>query len=113
MAEAGSAFELRGRRVWVAGHRGMLGSAVVRRLAQEQCEILTVTRDDLDLRRQAMVEDWIHSARPDVVILAAARVGGVLANSRYPASFLSDNLSIQDNVIQAAAASGVKKLRYL
>jgi GDP-L-fucose synthase len=82
-------------------------------LAQEECEILTVTRDDLDLRRQAMVEEWVRSACPDVVILAAARVGGVLANSRYPASFLSDNLSIQDNVIQAAAAAGVKKLVFV
>ncbi|ABD06238.1 NAD-dependent epimerase/dehydratase [Rhodopseudomonas palustris HaA2] len=110
---AGLAFDLTGRRVWVAGHRGMLGSALVRRLSRENCEILTVGRDELDLRHQTKVQEWFSSERPDVVILAAARVGGVLANSKYPASFLSDNLSIQDNVIQSAAAAGVKKLLFV
>lgn len=91
----------------------MLGSAVVRRLAQEDCEILTVAREELDLRDQAGVKAWFEAVRPDVVVLAAARVGGVLANSRYPANFLSDNLSIQDNVIQTAASCSVKKLLFV
>jgi len=108
-----SSFDLRGRRVWVAGHRGMLGSALVRRLASEDCEILTVGREELDLGDQAAVKAWYAKTQPEVVVLAAARVGGVLANSRYPASFLSDNLAIQDNVIQAAAARGVKKLLFV
>jgi GDP-L-fucose synthase len=108
-----STFSLVGRRIWVAGHRGMLGSAVVRRLAQEDCEILTVAREELDLRDQAAVKAWFEAIRPEVVVLAAARVGGVLANSRYPANFLSDNLSIQDNVIQAAASCSVNKLLFV
>ena len=106
-------FSLAGRRIWVAGHRGMLGSAIMRRLAGEGCEILTVAREELDLRDQAAVRNWFEVMQPEVVVLAAARVGGVLANSRYPASFLSDNLSIQDNVIQTAAARGVKKLLFV
>ncbi|MDA9508839.1 GDP-L-fucose synthase [Bradyrhizobium sp. CCBAU 11386] len=108
-----STFDLAGRRIWVAGHRGMLGSAVVRRLASEGCEILTVAREELDLCDQAAVKSWFDRVHPEVVVLAAARVGGVLANSRYPASFLSDNLAIQDNVIQAAARRGVKKLLFV
>lgn len=108
-----SRFDLAGRRIWVAGHRGMLGSAVVRRLASEGCEILTVAREELDLCDQAAVKSWFDKMQPEVVVLAAARVGGVLANSRYPASFLSDNLAIQDNVIRAAAARGVKKLLFV
>lgn len=106
-------FDLQGRRVWVAGHRGMLGSAIVRRLAAEPCVIVTAERDELDLRRQQAVEDWMRANRPDVVMLAAARVGGVQANSRYPANFLSDNLAIQNNVIRASAESGVTKLVFV
>lgn len=101
---------LKGKRVWVAGHRGMVGSAVCRRLAGEGCEIL---RDDLDLRRQADVEVWMVEARPDVVILAAAKVGGIGANSEAPANFLYDNLMIEANVIHAAAEAGVEKLLFL
>jgi GDP-L-fucose synthase len=106
-------FELKGQRVWVAGHSGMLGSALVRRLQSEDCEIVSVSRDDLDLRRQSDVEDWFGSMRPTVVLLAAARVGGVLANSRYPASFLTDNLLIQNNVIKTSAETGVRKLVFV
>jgi GDP-L-fucose synthase len=108
MSEA--VFELAGRRVWVAGHRGMVGAALMRRLAGERCELVTVGRDEVDLRRQAEVEDWMAAARPDVVFLAAATVGGILANDTRPAEFLYDNLAIETNVIEAARRTGVAKL---
>ena len=104
---------LKGKRVWVAGHRGMVGAAVVRRLASERCEILTVGRGDVDLRRQAEVEAWMKRARPQVVVLAAATVGGILANDTRPAEFLYDNLAIQTNIIQAAKLAEVEKLLFL
>lgn len=107
------AFPLKGKRIWVAGHRGMVGSAVVRRLASEDCEVLTVGRDQLDLRRQAEVEAWMDQARPDAVILAAARVGGILANDTYPADFLYENLMIEANIIHAAHRADVEKLLFL
>ena len=100
---------LKGKRVWVAGHRGMVGAAVVRRLASERCEILTVGRGDVDLRRQAEVEAWMKRARPQVVVLAAATVGGILANDTRPGEFLYDNLAIQTNVIHAAKLAGVEQ----
>jgi GDP-L-fucose synthase len=103
-------FPLAGRRVWVAGHRGMVGQALVRRLAREDCQILTVEHDTLDLRRQRATEEWIATNRPDAVFLAAATVGGILANDTRPAEFLYDNLLIQANVIHAAWRSRVKKL---
>lgn len=106
-------FPLAGRKVWVAGHRGMVGSAIVRRLAAEDCEILTVDRDALDLRRQAEVEDWVRSRRPDAVFLAAAKVGGIHANGTRPADFIYDNLAIEANVIHAAHLAGVAKLLFL
>jgi GDP-L-fucose synthase len=106
-------FDLAGRRVFVAGHRGMAGSAVVRRLARESCEILTVDRCEVDLTRQADVEDWMATHRPDVVVVAAARVGGILANSTYPAEFIRDNLMIEANVIDSAWRVGVAKLLLL
>jgi GDP-L-fucose synthase len=106
-------FPLRGRRVFVAGHRGMVGSAVVRRLAREHSEVLTVDRKDLDLRRQADVERWFGGAEPEAVIVAAATVGGIFANDARPAEFLYDNLLIAGNVIEAARRSGVKKLLFL
>jgi GDP-L-fucose synthase len=107
-------FPLSGRRVWVAGHSGLAGSAVVRRLAARgDVEVLTVGHDALDLTRQTAVEDWLAATRPDVVILAAAKVGGILANATMPALFLRDNLAIQGNVIDAAHRSGVKKLLFL
>jgi GDP-L-fucose synthase len=106
-------YELRGKRVWVAGHRGMVGSALVRRLAQEACELVTVEREKLDLRRQADTEDWLADARPDAVFLAAARVGGIAANDQRPAEFLYDNLAIAANVIHAAWRTGVRKLLFL
>lgn len=106
-------FPLRGKRVWVAGHRGMAGSAIVRRLERENCEILTVGRDRVDLRRQAEVEAWMDDVRPDAVFLAAATVGGIHANNARPAEFLYDNLAIQNHVIHGAWKAGVGKLVFL
>jgi GDP-L-fucose synthase len=103
-------FRLAGRRVWVAGHRGMVGQALVRRLKHEQCEIVTVDRQSLDLRRQRETEEWMAANRPEVVFLAAATVGGIHANSTRPAEFLYDNLLIEANVIEAARRTGVTKL---
>ncbi len=115
MSEAGppAAFDLRGKRTWVAGSRGMVGSAIVRRLAAEGCEILSVGRERVDLRRQAETEDWLAEARPEVVFLAAATVGGILANDTRPAEFIYDNLAIETNVIEAARRTGVTKLLLL
>lgn len=106
-------FNVEGKRVWVAGHRGMVGSALVRRLEQETCEIVTVDRETVDLRRQKATESWMNDVRPDVVFLAAAKVGGILANDTYPADFLYDNLMIEANVIHAAGKLGVEKLLFL
>lgn len=106
-------FSLLNRRVWVAGHRGMAGSAIVRRLAQENCEIVTATRGELDLLRQADVTTWMADKKIDAVFLAAATVGGILANSTRPADFLYDNLAIETNVIHGAKLAGVKKLLFL
>ena len=106
-------FSLKGKKVWVAGHRGMAGSAIVRRLASEDCEILTARRDEVDLRRQERVEKWMAERRPQAVFLAAAAVGGILANDTRPAEFIYDNLAIETNVIHAARSSGVEKLLFL
>jgi GDP-L-fucose synthase len=104
---------LAGKRVWVAGHTGMVGSALVRRLAREPCELIVAPRPDLDLRQQRESEDWIAAQRPDVVIVAAARVGGIVANRSYPADFLYDNAMIALNVIHAAHTVGVERLLWL
>lgn len=106
-------FTLHNKRVWVAGHRGMVGRAIVRRLASEDCEILTVGRDELDLKDQAATRSWIEDRKPDAVIVAAAKVGGILANSRFPADFLYDNLVIETNVIEGSFRAGVSKLLFL
>ncbi len=106
-------FDLAGRTVWVAGHRGMVGGAIVRRLATENCRVLTTERGDLDLLRQAGVEAYLADKRPDVVVLAAARVGGIQANQDLPAQFLYENLVIETNVIEAARQAGVQKLLFL
>ncbi len=103
-------FALAGRRVWVAGHRGMVGSAIVRGLAGEDCEIVTVGRAEVDLTRQQAVEDWMAEARPEVVFLAAAKVGGILVNDTHPAEFIYENLAIETNVIHTAWRTGVTKL---
>jgi GDP-L-fucose synthase len=106
-------FELGGRRIYIAGHRGMVGSAIVRRLAREDCEILTVGRENLDLRRQADVESWLINHRPDVVVIAAAVVGGIHANATRPAEFIYDNLLIEANLVHGAYKAGVTKLLLL
>ncbi|MDR7221756.1 GDP-L-fucose synthase [Aminobacter aminovorans] len=106
-------YPLAGKRVWVAGHRGMVGTALVRRLAQEDCEVITAGRDIVDLTRQAEVEAWLGETRPQAVLLAAAKVGGILANATYPAEFLYENLAIETNVIHASHKVGVEKLLFL
>ncbi|ANT53451.1 GDP-L-fucose synthase [Mesorhizobium amorphae] len=106
-------FQLRGKRVFVAGHRGMVGSAIVRRLVGEDCEILTAPREQLDLLDQAGVRRWMAECRPDAVVMAAAKVGGILANDRFPVDFLHENLVLQTNVIEAAFRNGVEKLLFL
>jgi GDP-L-fucose synthase len=105
-----SAYPLKGKRVWVLGHRGMVGGAIVRRLASEDCEVLTASRSELDLRDQAA---WAAKQRPQAVFLAAAKVGGILANDSYPVDFLYENLLIETNVIGASFDVGVEKLMFL
>ena len=107
-----TAYPLTGKRIYVAGHGGMVGKALVRRLEREDCEILTAPRS-LDLREQALVRDWFDANRPDAVLLAAARVGGILANSERPGEFLYDNLAIAANVIEASRKAEVTKLLFL
>lgn len=106
-------FALAGKRVWVAGHNGMVGQALVRRLAVEDCQVLTADRRRIDLRRQDQVEQWMAAARPDAIFLAAAKVGGIQANNSRPAEFAYDNLMIEANIIDAAWRNGVAKLLFL
>jgi len=106
-------FELKGKTVFVAGHRGMVGSALVRRLASENIELLTVRRSEVDLRDQAAVFGWFARVRPQIVFLAAAKVGGIVANNTLRAEFIYDNLIIATNVIHAAHTNGVEKLMFL
>jgi GDP-L-fucose synthase len=106
-------YSLAAKRVFVAGHRGMVGSALVRRLAREDCEVLTVDRAALDLMDQTAVRAWIAAARPDAVFVAAAKVGGILANDTRPADFLYDNLMIEANLIEASFRARVEKLCFL
>ena len=106
-------FSLNGKRIFVAGHTGMVGSAIVRLLNNIDCEILTVSSQELDLKQSSKVDKWFDEHRPDAVFLAAAKVGGILANSSYPADFLIDNLSIQNSVITNAFKYKVKKLMFL
>jgi GDP-L-fucose synthase len=106
-------FELRGKRVYVAGHTGMVGAAIMRRLEHEQCKIITATRQDVDLRRSEAVEAFMAQAKPDAVFVAAGKVGGILANSAFPADFIADNLAIACNTIHAAYRCRVRKLLYL
>ena len=101
-------------RIFVAGHRGLVGSAVVRRLrALGYSNLLLAARDQLELTRQAQVDEWFAAHRPEVVIMAAARVGGIHANNSYPAEFIRDNLAVQTNVIDAAYRNGARKLTFL
>jgi len=113
MGEFKTPYDLAGKRVWVAGHQGMVGSSILRRLESENCEILTASRDDADLRRQADVEAWMEKHSPQAVFIAAATVGGILANSTRPAEFIYDNLAIETNIIHSAWKTGVEKLLFL
>lgn len=106
-------YALKGKRIWVAGHRGMVGSALTRRLAREDCDVLVTPRGDVDLTRQAEVEEWMAEARPQAIFLAAAKVGGIRANDAFPADFLYQNLMIEANVIEAARRTRVEKLLFL
>ena len=106
------AYDLAGKRVYVAGHKGMVGAAIVRRLVSERCDVLTADRT-VDLREQAAVREWYAANRPDAVVVAAAKVGGIMANDTYPADFLYDNLMIEANLIEAAFRNGVGKLLFL
>src|SRR5215831_8902218 len=106
-------FDLRGKRVYVAGHTGLAGSAIARRLKSEGCEILTADHASLDLTQQEPTEKWIAKTRPDAIFLAAARVGGIHANNTYPVDFLADNLAIALNVMRAAISAKVAKLMFL
>ena len=113
MPEVKPLYGLKGKRVWVAGHRGMVGSALLRRLEQEDCTLLVAERQEVDLTRQDQVERWMGNARPQAVFLAAAKVGGIVANESAPVPFLYDNLAIALNVIGAASTTGVEKLLFL
>jgi GDP-L-fucose synthase len=106
-------YDLVGKRVFVAGHRGMVGSAIVRRLASEDCTVLTATRQELDLLNQAAVNAWMAEHRPQAVVIAAAKVGGILANDTHPADFIYENLVIETNLIHAAYKAGCEKLLFL
>jgi GDP-L-fucose synthase len=110
---AGTPFELKGKTVFVAGHGGMVGAALVRRLAREDVELRTAPRGQVDLRDQAAVFDWFSGQRPQVVFLAAAKVGGIVANDTLRGEFLYDNLVIAANVIHAAHTNGAEKLMFL
>jgi GDP-L-fucose synthase len=113
MTETQTLFDFAGKRVYVAGHSGMVGAALLRRLRSESCTILTVDHAALDLTRQAETEQWIGKAEPDAVILAAGKVGGIAFNNAYPVDFLVDNLAMALNVIRASYAAGAKKLLFL
>lgn len=106
-------YDLAGKKIWIAGHTGMVGQTIHRALLYESCEILTVLRDELDLRDQTATANWIAENKPDIIILAAATVGGIGANAAHPAEFLHDNLMIETNVIHAAYINKVEKLLFL
>ena len=110
---ANTPFDLKGKRVFVAGHRGMVGAALVRRLASENVELPTVARAEVDLRNQAQVFDWFAKKRPQAVFIAAAKVGGIVANNTLRAEFIYDNLILAANLIQAAHQNGAEKLMFL
>ena len=106
-------YDLAGKRVWVAGHKGMVGSAVVRRLQGEPCSLILAGREVVDLLDQRAVHDWMAQARPDAIVLAAAKVGGIMANATRPVDFLYDNMMIEANIIHAAHQNAVGRLLFL
>ncbi|MDN3705225.1 GDP-L-fucose synthase [Marivivens donghaensis] len=106
-------YDLTGKRIWVAGHRGMVGGAVVRRLGSEGCKVITAGRDVVDLVDQKAVHDWMKATKPDAIVLAAAKVGGIHANASYPVDFLYENLMIEANILHAAHEADVERLLFL
>ena len=106
-------YNLSGKKVWVAGHRGMVGSAVCRQLENEDCNIIKVGRNELNLLNQAEVNDWMNAVKPDAIVLAAAKVGGIQANNNFPVDFLYENLMIEANIIHAAHLNKVERLLFL
>ena len=106
-------YNLSGKKVWVAGHRGMVGSAVCRQLQNEDCNIIKASRDEVNLVNQAEVNDWMNSVKPDAIVLAAAKVGGIQANNNFPVDFLYENLMIEANIIHAAHLNNVERLLFL
>ena len=108
-----SVFKIDGKKIWVAGHNGMVGRALVRQLEKKNCKILTVNRQSLDLTIQQDVNQWVSQNKPDIVIICAAKVGGILANNNYPAEFLYQNLMIETNIINAAYINQISKLLFL
>ena len=107
------AYRLQAKKVWVAGHQGMVGSAIVRRLSGEDCEVVAANHSELDLSRQTEVEDWIEENRPQAIFTAAAKVGGIAENITQPADFIYTNMMIEANIVEAARRTGVEKLLML
>ena len=106
-------YNLSGKKVWVAGHRGMVGSAVCRQLENEDCNIIKADRDEVNLVNQAEVNDWMNAVKPDAIVLAAAKVGGIQANNNFPVDFLYENLMIEANIIHAAHLNEVERMLFL
>lgn len=106
-------YNLKGKRIWIAGHKGMVGGAIVRRLEQEDCEIIKAGRDVVDLTKQNDVHSWMWTEKPDAIILAAAKVGGIHANKTHPVDFMYENLMIQTNILHAAHETDVERLLFL
>jgi GDP-L-fucose synthase len=106
-------YNLSGKKVWVAGHRGMVGSAVCRQLESEDCNIIKAGRDVVNLVNQAEVNEWMNAVKPDAIVLAAAKVGGIQANNNFPVDFLYENLMIEANIIHAAHLNKVERMLFL
>ena len=106
-------YDLSDKNIWVAGHRGMVGSAVCRQLENEDCNIIKAGRGEVNLINQAEVNDWMNAVKPDAIVLAAAKVGGILANNNFPVDFLYENLMIEANIIHAAHLNNVERLLFL
>jgi len=106
-------YNLSDKNIWVAGHRGMVGSAVCRQLESEDCNIIKAGRDEVNLVNQAEVNDWMNAVKPDAIVLAAAKVGGIQANNNFPVDFLYENLMIEANIIHAAHLNNVERLLFL
>jgi GDP-L-fucose synthase len=106
-------YNLSGKNIWVAGHRGMVGSAICRQLQNEDCNIIKAGRDKVNLVNQAEVNDWMYAVKPDAIVLAAAKVGGIEANNNFPVNFLYENLMIEANIIHAAHLNKVERILFL